>query len=409
MYTQCPHCQTLFCIRKEQLRAADGQAHCCQCGSVFNALKNLREYPNEQEVWPEPSQIDGMSAQQNLPLDELSYPLDSHKEAVLNNLTDLLKALESDNVQHLLEDKEQETGDTREQSESEINATDPDSFPIDLGPDPELSFPTIESRVGNRPENHLETPLGEQTSSPFGSDDAIFPIYESEVGNGEQEPSETSILDYDGTAAPSDKIADEVASQQTISTEKKTLPFDLPENLPDIPPSDAALSLSRKLGSNSGKKSGTLGWSLIIIALLIVALGQAAWFGREHLIRYPEGRQLLQFACNYANCQLPLVKATEKITIISRSINTHPDAKGVLLVLVTFVNRSAYPQPYPHLQLTLFGSNDQLAARRIFQTSEYLKDQADTTQPLQPNQIIQVEMAVKDPGENVTGFKFDFL
>lgn len=409
MYTQCPDCQTLFRIRAEQLRAADGQAHCCQCDRVFNALENLREHPNEQEEWPESRQIDGMSAQQNLPLDEPSYPLDNHQEAVLNNLTDLLKALESDNVQPPLKDREQETEFAGEQSESEINATDPDSFPIDFGPDSELSFPTIQSRVGSQSENHPETPLDEQTPPSSGSDGAIFSIYEDEVGNGEQEPDETSISDNNDTVAPSDEIDDEVASQQTISTEKETLPFDLPENLPDIPPSDTALSLSQELKSNHGKRGGTLGWSLVIIALLIVALGQAAWFGRERLIRYPEGRQLLQFVCNYADCQLPLVKATNKITVISRSIHTHPDTEDALLVLMTFANRSIYPQPYPHLQLTLFGGNDQLAARRVFQPSEYLKDQADIDQPLQPDQIIQVEMSVKDPGENVTGFKFDFL
>lgn len=407
MYTQCPHCQTLFRIRAEQLRVADGKAHCCQCDSVFNALENLLEHPDAQETWPESRQIDSGQTQQNLPLDEPSYPLDNHQEAVLNNLTDLLQALESDNLQSTPGDIERKAEIAGEQSEA--ISIDQDSFPIDFGPDSKLSFPITEPRVGSESDSHTETPVDKQTLPPSDTDDIIFSIYENESVTSEQRPDEKYISDEKETITPPDEIVDEAAFQQTISTEKDDLPFNLPENLPDIPPSDTALYLEQAPNSSKGKKGGTLGWSLIIIVLLIAALGQAAWFGREHLIRYPEGRQLLQFACNYANCQLPLVKATEKITVISRSINTHPDTENSLLVLMTFANRSTYPQPYPHLQLTLFGSNDQLAARRVFQPSEYLKDPADIDQPLQPGQIIQVEMALKDPGENVTGFKFDFL
>jgi predicted Zn finger-like uncharacterized protein len=43
MYTQCPHCHTLFRISMDQLATADGNARCCRCEKVFDALGHLRE------------------------------------------------------------------------------------------------------------------------------------------------------------------------------------------------------------------------------------------------------------------------------------------------------------------------------------------------------------------------------
>ena len=43
MYTQCSHCETVFQLKAETLRAAGGQVRCGKCGEVFNALARLAE------------------------------------------------------------------------------------------------------------------------------------------------------------------------------------------------------------------------------------------------------------------------------------------------------------------------------------------------------------------------------
>ncbi len=43
MYTQCSHCETVFQLTAETLRAAGGQVRCGRCGEVFNALARLAE------------------------------------------------------------------------------------------------------------------------------------------------------------------------------------------------------------------------------------------------------------------------------------------------------------------------------------------------------------------------------
>ncbi|HWQ95346.1 MAG TPA: DUF3426 domain-containing protein [Gammaproteobacteria bacterium] len=43
MYTQCPHCDTLFRIQVADLRTAQGKVRCGRCGQIFNALRYLSE------------------------------------------------------------------------------------------------------------------------------------------------------------------------------------------------------------------------------------------------------------------------------------------------------------------------------------------------------------------------------
>jgi predicted Zn finger-like uncharacterized protein len=45
MFTRCPSCQTLFRVRAETLRVAQGQVRCGRCGAQFNALNGLAEDP----------------------------------------------------------------------------------------------------------------------------------------------------------------------------------------------------------------------------------------------------------------------------------------------------------------------------------------------------------------------------
>jgi len=48
MYTQCPHCRTIFEINRKQVKAARGEVRCGHCHNVFNASKfKLKRLPEE--------------------------------------------------------------------------------------------------------------------------------------------------------------------------------------------------------------------------------------------------------------------------------------------------------------------------------------------------------------------------
>lgn len=51
MYTQCPHCEAIFQLTTEQLKAANGEVRCGQCLTVFNGLSHLSDsIPSQSET-----------------------------------------------------------------------------------------------------------------------------------------------------------------------------------------------------------------------------------------------------------------------------------------------------------------------------------------------------------------------
>ncbi len=280
MHTKCPHCETRFRIRVEQLRAAQGQTRCSRCNEIFNALEHLQTAP--------------ISA---------------------------------------------------EEARDEWPAT------LMLEPDP------VETEIEDLP----EPPAPEQDEDPLGEYEApesIFP---------EQEPA---------------------------------LPFEVPDNLPPI---KAAKPKPKK------KRGGTFFWTLGILLLLAAALVQLSWLGRDTLMRYPEGRALLETLCRHAGCQLPVRRAPGEIEVLKRFISAHPEAEKALLIQITFVNRAKFAQSYPVLQLGLYNKEEKLVARRHFLPDQYLGRKLDPSVLLRPDEALSLEMAIEDPGENVTGFKLEFF
>ena len=196
-------------------------------------------------------------------------------------------------------------------------------------------------------------------------------------------------------------------------TQKKSGPKENAATIPESPSSDAEKTtlhdpLELLIPKKPQKKKGGLLWSIGILLLLTVALAQLAWFKREQLMHYPEGRVLLQTACEYAGCTLPTIREPEKIQVLSRSIAMHPKIENALLIQLTIANKASFPQAQPILQISLFSSDERLVVQRRFKPSEYL---ADKVKPglLLPGKAMYVELAIEDPGDDVTGFKLDFF
>jgi len=178
---------------------------------------------------------------------------------------------------------------------------------------------------------------------------------------------------------------------------------------PEQPNSKDQLLIEEILGKKKPKKkTGGLWWSVGILTLLLLALSQLSWFGRDKLMRYPEGRMLLQSTCKYLGCKLPTIRAPEQIQVLSRSISSHPTVENALLIQLTIANKANFSQPQPILQISLFSSEEQLVVQRRFKPGEYLSDNSQPGQ-LDPGKALYVELEIQDPGSDVTGFKLEFF
>lgn len=67
MFTCCPACQTLFRVRAESLRVAQGQVRCGRCGAQFNALESLAEDPEALALRNEAQEIASPVGPETLP------------------------------------------------------------------------------------------------------------------------------------------------------------------------------------------------------------------------------------------------------------------------------------------------------------------------------------------------------
>jgi predicted Zn finger-like uncharacterized protein len=220
--------------------------------------------------------------------------------------------------------------------------------------------------------------------------------------------AETETVAWDGQASPP---ADEPAALETPAID------DTAEILETTaPPEDAVgegtvagLTLEAALAAEKGRKSGRLFWGLGSILLILIAIGQSSWLGRQQLMRYPEGRALLESICSVAGCTVPARRAPKRIEVLNRSIISHAELENALQINITFVNRAEFAQPFPQLDIVLYNLEKQPVVRRRFSPLEYLDREPGKEERLQPKQALEVEMVVEDPGKDVTGFKLDFF
>ena len=77
MFSQCPRCRTIFMVAPADLAAARGDAVCGHCGSLFNALRSLSEYP------PEPDEKNLDEHDVDLPAPPLRLPVSEPMRAAV--------------------------------------------------------------------------------------------------------------------------------------------------------------------------------------------------------------------------------------------------------------------------------------------------------------------------------------
>jgi len=390
MYTQCPHCHTLFRIHPEHLNTAQGRARCCQCDHIFNATEHLRTSPDSliekpEAVQPEQEQDPSRFAAESAP--------DSEREELFQQIQiDTPPASEFDLEEELSQQQALFDGLKESFSDSDILSDSEAIADIELEID------------------QLDTPMIEIDPELFSD-----PVPDEPLDRDKPPPSPAptpSSIPKPVAKEPETKKADttRLINSRTKPDDRETeLPFEVPYGLPAIEPTPEEELSAEGITRNTRRGGGYrfIG-SLAILLLFLLTLGQLAWLGRDRLLEYPQARTMLQQICQLANCKLPVRRDPGGFQVLSRRVSSHPEAKDALLVELNFSNQANFAQPYPQLLLSLFDNNEVLAARRLFTQEEYLGHPQSGHSLLQPDQRVSVKMGLDDPGDTLTGFKFDF-
>jgi hypothetical protein len=113
--------------------------------------------------------------------------------------------------------------------------------------------------------------------------------------------------------------------------------------------------------------------------------------------------------CARLQCDLPLRRDTGSVQIVKREIRDHPHVKDALLVNATFVNRAAFVQALPVVQVSFSDMSGTPVAVRRFTPEEYLSTQQGIPDGIAPGEQQHLLLELIDPGDRAVSFQFDFL
>jgi predicted Zn finger-like uncharacterized protein len=113
-------------------------------------------------------------------------------------------------------------------------------------------------------------------------------------------------------------------------------------------------------------------WWLGSTLLLLVLAAQAAYQYRGDLaLLVPGAKPMIQKLCAELNCDLPLPRRTEFMSIESSDLRADGANPSVMVMSAALRNRAAFAQALPALELTLTDAQDQVVARRVLMPQDY--------------------------------------
>ena len=344
MYTQCPHCLSVFVIEAERLGAAHGHVRCGQCAALFDALPTLCD-----ELPPEPyvtlARQDGTAPAPQL--DALMTP----RELPAALAAAALAA-----------------------SESAAAMPEPPA-PVTQAWDPALSA----------------------ESMPPGNDDATI----AEAAAAEDAPADADAAQaFAATAEPDAADPPGPAAASAHAT------AGIEALARDVPAEHAPALVQTAPPAFARKRRHGMRWAWRLLALLLV-LGLAAqltWIQRDALTRNAFTRPWLLRACRMLHVPPPQVSDMALLQLGARDIRPHPDMPGALLISATLINRAPWTQPYPPLEVSLSDFSGKPVAQRVFAPDTYLGSRALAARGLPAGASAAISLEVRDPGRQAVAF-----
>jgi len=121
---------------------------------------------------------------------------------------------------------------------------------------------------------------------------------------------------------------------------------------------------------NASDRRRTLG--IAVGGLVITLLVQGLFLLRQPLSQaIPSLREPLVALCQRLGCELPLPRDAAEISIEASDLHPEPGGQGDFVLHATLRNRAAYPQAYPHVELSLTDALDKALVRRVFSPAEW--------------------------------------
>lgn len=204
---------------------------------------------------------------------------------------------------------------------------------------------------------------------------------------------------------PYNYVADEIENFD-FAIEELTADAD-EEIIADVIPPELRAETQKKKSSSGF--FGKLLLTIAILACIVAGALQYTYYNRAELVKIEKLRPWMEKACALAKCTLPQAKDTKLFLLSSKNIFTHPNVNKALMVSATIINQASFAQEFPMIELRFSNVRGETIAARRFMPQEYLNIPENQISKIQPDTPVSFTLEIKDPGNEMVSYEFDFL
>lgn len=400
--TQCPHCATQFKLSESQLAQAGGMVRCGKCLKPFQATDYLVDVPRKsapaKQAAPSPAK---QTARAPASARQVAKPTSEEQWAK--------QLLEKEGLapRETAPQPKSVKNTSRWQMPQEAPARRNDEDTLSLGEAIEISDELENIQAGG--------------FTDFNADD-----FGNLEGAGRRKHSDASDEDWarqlleddDKPAVPQPRTERPAAPRRKpVNTKPQSTPpsslFDFDESELNLGPlgtdnrNDQYEQAMARVGYD--RTSYFIKWTSLSLLLLFVLGGQYLVFNFQSLARDPGFRPFYAQACQLLGCELPSnfnIDLLQPTNLLVRGMDDQP---GALLVDLLLHNQADHAQPFPYLQLTFNGLQDQLMAVGVFSPADYLQNSLAGMKSLPPQAQIHLSFRITDPGPDAKNYWLKLL
>jgi predicted Zn finger-like uncharacterized protein len=152
-------------------------------------------------------------------------------------------------------------------------------------------------------------------------------------------------------------------------------------------------------------------WLVSLSVLLALLAGLQTIYAKRIQIaaEYPQYKTYLVQACHALQCEIPLPKNLDLLTIDDSDMQEDENRQNVIKFSSMLLNNARFAQAYPNIELTLTTTDDEPVLRKLVKPSEYLKAGTDIDAGLGSREEKRIHLAINVKDLAVAGYRVQLV
>ena len=223
----------------------------------------------------------------------------------------------------------------------------------------------------------------------------------SEVETLQVDSTPTTVVDVTAEAAPVKSVDFEPAQPAAPAPVERPGPPSTPHGPPRPRRREPELTLERP-----PRKPPARAWAFGVALLAVVLALELGYAFRGTLAqRYPPLRPPLEAACGWLMCTVPYAREDALLKLEDSELQEVPGRPNEIALGARVRNLAAFPQEYPHIELTLTDLSGQAAVRRVLRPTDYLGRPLAAGEVLAAGAELAIQLRLETLRVRATGYQ----